>query len=148
MARVLAAGLVLACVVAAHTAAAAEPRLTHEQLVDRAFTICARASGGIARVRPALSFAASADAIARVLRHMRRAVARLDDLRVSTADTPGLQRYVSLMRQQVATLARAQRSAGRADRQAFRTALLEAGGISLRARAAAHQLGLSVCSTI
>jgi hypothetical protein len=45
--------------------------------VDRAFTICAAASNGIARVRPALTFAGAADATAGVLVHLERAVARL-----------------------------------------------------------------------
>lgn len=71
MARTLAIAAVLAAL-SASTASAAETTLTHARLVDRAFTICAAASNGIARVRPALTFAGAADATAGVLVHLER----------------------------------------------------------------------------
>lgn len=139
-------GLALGAVPA--SAAGTAETLSHDELVARAFTICASASNGIARVSPALSFARSADALAEVLVHLRRATTRLAALRPGAADAPLLTRYLGLMRRQIGALRRAERAARRGDRTAFRAAYLDAGGISLRARAAASRLGLEVCSTL
>lgn len=145
-----AAVVVLALALGASSASAARATeaLTHGQLVDRAFTICAAASNGIARVPPALSFARSADALSGVLVHLRRATARLAALRPGPADAPRLERYVRLMRSEIAALQRAERAARRGDRTTFRAAYLDAAAVSLRARAAANRLGLEVCGTL
>lgn len=131
----------------AGSASAKEP-LTRAQLVDRAFTICARASNGIARVRPARTLADSADATAAVLVHLRGAVRLLGRLRAAPSDAPLLRRYVTLLRMQIIAMEHAERAARRKDRSSFRAAYLDAGGISLRARSAANQLGLVVCGTL
>jgi hypothetical protein len=148
LAVVVALALALALGASHASPAVAAETLTHGQLVDRAFAICASASDGIARVRPALTFAQSADALADVLVHLRRATATLAGLRPNASDAPRLDRYVRLMRRQITALQRAQRAAGRGDRPAFRAAYLDAGAVSLQARRAATRLGLTVCSTL
>lgn len=150
MPRFAAAAIVLALALGASPARPADATevLTHDQLVDRAFAICASASNGIARVPPALTFARSADALTGVLVHLRRATSRLAALRPSAADEPRLDRYVRLMRRQIAALQRAERAARRGDRPTFRAAYLDAGALSLQARTVATRLGLAVCSTL
>lgn len=150
MPRLAAAVIVLTLVLGASPArpAGATEALTHDQLVDRAFTICASASDGIARVRPALTFARSADALAGVLVHLRRATSRLAALHASAVDAARLDRYVRLMRRQIAALERAERAARRGDRPTFRAAYLDAGAVSLQARTVATRLDLDVCSTL
>lgn len=150
MPRLAAAVIVVALALGASPAspAGATETLTHAQLVDRAYAICASASNGIVRVRPALTFARSADALTEVLVHLRRATSRLDALRPGPADAGRLDRYVLLMRRQIAALQRAERAARRGDRPTFRAAYLEAGAVSLQARAVATRLGLDVCSTL
>lgn len=145
-----AAAIVLALALGASPArpAGATEALTHDQLVARAYAICASASDGIARVRPALTFARSAAALTQVLVHLRRATSRLDALRPGAADADRLDRYVRLMRRQIAALRRAERAARRGDRATFRAAYLDAGGLSLQARTVARRLGLDVCSTL
>lgn len=128
--------------------AAGETRLTHAQLVERAFGICAAASNGIARVRPALSFDGAARATRGVLVHLRYVANRLNALHPSGEDAARLRRYVWLLRREVAALERAERAARRDDRRSFRAAFLDAGATSLKARAVAMRLGLEVCSTI
>jgi hypothetical protein len=140
--------LVLALGAPPTASAASTETLTHDQLVDRAYAICASASNGIARVPPALTFARSAEALAGVLVHLRRATSRLAALRPSVVDADRLDRYVRLMRRQIAAMRRAERAARRGDRPAFRAAYLDAGGVSLQARAVATRLGLDVCSTL
>lgn len=147
MARILAVAVILVTVVA-DQASARESPLTRAQLTARAFTICAQASNGIARVRPAFTLADSADATAAVLVHLRRASRLLGRLPASPADAPLLRRYVRLLNRQISAMQRAERAARRKDRSGFRSAYLTAGGISLQARRAADQLGLSVCGTL
>ncbi len=131
------------------TAAADEARsLTHAQLVERAFRICAAASNGIARVRPALAFDGAARATRGVLVHLRFAARRLDALRPGVEDAAPLRRYVRLLRREIAALERAERAARRGDRRSFRAAFLDAGATSLEARAVATGLGFVVCSTL
>lgn len=138
----------LIAALAAADASARTSTLSHEQLVAQAFRICASASNGIAKVRPAFSLADSARATATVVAQLDRMTDRLGALRPAPADARPFRRYVSLMRRELAALRRAQRAAVRGDRAGFSAAYLDAGAISLQARTLAGSLGLEVCSTV
>ncbi|MGL6278457.1 MAG: hypothetical protein ACRC50_02740 [Gaiella sp.] len=145
----------LACQAVVAGAAGAQPAstaheatLSHAELVQRARVICARASNGIARVRPALSLSGAAAPLTQVTAHLRRAVRELARLELAGRDALRMRRYLRLMRSELRALAAAERAARRGDRTEFREAFLVAGGVSLQARAVADRLGLAVCSTL
>ncbi len=141
--------VVLACTAGAEAATGAERSpVSHGQLVERAFSICATASNRIRVIRPATTLRHSAATTAAVIGHLRRVIVKLGALEPPAADRAPLRRYLSLLRQEVAALGRARDAARRGNGDAFSTAYQDAAGVSLQARAIANRLELAVCSTL
>ncbi len=147
----LALGLVL-LVAPVVEAEAAKPTgrspVSHRELVERAFAVCATASNRIGAIRPATTLRASAATTAAVIVHLQRVITKLDALYPPPVDRQPLRRYVSLLEQEVAFLVRGKDAARRRDRAAFADAYQDAAGVSLRARSIADRLGLAVCGTL